>query len=324
MPNRIGALTNIGVAREVTRGTAVTAQAWIPKDEFSFNDNVEYIKQEAPYGVIQDLMDGEVGKNWGAGSISGPVQSDSIGYILGSTFGAFPTPTGTANGYTHVFNVAQNAQHASLTLTRFDANEFIRFPLTVVNSLEINYELGSYLTFTADFMSKQGVTTTSSAASYTNVPKFRPQDVSVIIADTFAGLGSGTAVPVESATIKIEKNVTEFQTLGSTDIADIHNGRFGFTATFVLIWDDATYKGFFKAGTKKAFRFRAVNTNRVIGGGSTNPSIQFDIAPSLLEEFGLDETNDGVLKQTIGITGLYDITTGNSIICTLVNAISAY
>jgi hypothetical protein len=324
MPNRIGANTNIGVAREVTRGTPVTAQAWIPKDDFSFNDNVEYIKQEAPYGVIQDLMDGEVGKNWGAGSISGPVQSDTIGYILGSTFGAFPTATGTANGYTHVFNVVQSAQHASLTLTRFDVNEFIRFPLTVVNSLEINYELGSYLTFSADFMSKQGVTTTSSAATYSNVPKFRPQDVSVVIADTFAGLGAGTTLSVESATIKIEKNLAEYQTLGSTDLVDIHNGRFGFTATIVLLWDNDTYKTFWKAGTKKAFRFRAVNTNRVIGGGSTNPSIQFDLAPSLLEELGIDEINDGILKQTIGITGLFDVATGNSITCTLVNAISAY
>lgn len=324
MATNIGALTNIGIARETTRGTAVAPAVWIPKDDFSFNDSVEYVKQEAPYGVVQDLMDADVGKNWGAGNLSGPVFSDSFGYFLGATFGAFPTPTGSATGRIHNFVVAQNSQPATLSLTRKDANEEIRFPMVSINSLEINYELGSYLTYNVDFMSRAGVTSTGSTPAYTRIPKFRPQDASLLIADTYAGLSAGTAIKIESATITIERNLSEYQVLGNTGIEDIHSGRLGFTATFVLLWDNIDYKTWFKTGVKKAFRFRAINSAEVIAGGSTNPSMIIDISPSIIEEFGLEESNDGILKQTIGITGLYDIATGNSINCTLTNATASY
>jgi len=325
MANNIGALVNVGIGKEVTRGTAVAAGYWIPKTDLDFYDQVEYIKQEAPYGVINEFMDGTVGKTWASGNIAGPIFIDSFGLILGATFGAFPTPSGNStNGYTHTFVPAQNSIHQSLTLYRKEPNEDIRYSLGMLNSLEISYELGEYLSFSSDFMSKAG-TTTSSSATYTEKAKFRPQDVSVVIASTVAGLSGGTTLKVESATLTIEKNVTEYQAHGNTGLEDIFNGRFSYSGSFVILWDNTTYKDLWKAGTKQALKFTATNTSTTVGSGNTtNPSLSFTIAPSLLEEFGLEQGNGDIIKQTIGFTGLYDLANNASISATLVNEVASY
>jgi hypothetical protein len=325
MANNIGALVNVGIGKEIVRGTAVSAADWLPKTELSFDDNAEYIKQEAPYGVINEFMDGDIGKNWGAGTVAGPVFVDSFGYILGATFGAFPTASGSASaGYIYTFTPVQNSTHQSLTLYRKDPNEDIRFALGMVNSLELTYELGDYLSYSVDFLSKSGQTTTSSP-SYSASAKIRPQDVSVKIASTVAGLGAGTTLNVESATITIEKNVIDYQTHGSTELNDIFNGTFSYSGSFVILWDSTTYKDLWKAGTKQALQFTATNTSTTVGsGGTTNPGLTFTIVPSLLEEFGLEQGNGDIVKQTIGFTGLYDLATGNSITATLVNGKASY
>lgn len=325
MAKNIGALMRIGIGKETTRGTAVAAQYWIPKTDLDFNEQIEYIKQEAPYGVINEFMDGAVGKNWGAGNIAGPIHIDSFGLILGATFGAFPTPTGNAtNGYTHAFVPAQNSTHQSLTIYRKDANEDMRYALGMVNSLEINYELGEYLSFSADFVAKAG-TTTSSSATYTGKAKFRPQDVTVKIASTVAGLSGGTTLEVESATLTIEKNVIDYQVHGSTGLNDIFNGTLSYSGSFVILWDSTTYKDLWKAGTKQALQFTATNTSTTVGtGNSVNPSLSFTIAPSLLEEWDTEQGNGDIMKQTIGFTGLYDLATTSSISATLVNEVATY
>jgi hypothetical protein len=326
MAKIIGSLVHVGLGRETTRGNAVSAGYWIPKTDLSFNDNVEYIKQEAPYGVINDLMDGTPGKVWGAGNISGPVFVDSIGLILGATFGQFPTASGSAVvGYTHNFTPAQNSQHASLTLYRKDANEDIRFSLGMVNSLEINYELGEYLSYGVEFISRSGQTTTSTPAYTATGAKIRPQDLTVRIANTIAGLGAGTVLEVESAMIKIEKNAIDYQVHGSRELNDVFNGRFGFSGTLVLLWDSTVYKELWEAGTKQALRLTAINTAETVGSGATtNPVLEFTIAPSLLEEFGVEQGNGDIVKQTIGFTGLYNPVDGTSISARLVNAVASY
>jgi len=325
MANNIGALVNVGIGKESVRGTAVVAADWLPKTELSFDENAEYIKQEAPYGVINEFMDGDIAKNWGAGTVAGPVFVDGIGYILGATFGAFPTASGSASaGYTHTFTPAQNSTHQSLTLYRKDPNEDIRFALGMVNSLELTYELGDYLSYSVDFLSKSGEATTSTP-TYTSSAKIRPQDVSVKIANTVAGLGAGTTLNVESATITIEKNAIDYQAHGSTGLNDIFNGTFSYSGSFVILWDSTTYKALWKAGTKQALRFTATNTSTTVGSGATtNPGLTFTIVPSLLEEFGLEQGNGDIVKQTIGFTGLYDLATGKSITATLVNGKASY
>jgi hypothetical protein len=270
-------------------------------------------------------MDADIGKNWTAGSISMPVFSESFGLILGATFGAFPTATGNGTtGYTHTFEVAQSSQHASLTVQRIDGQGNYRHALGMVSSLEISYELGEYLTASVDLIAKAG-TTASSTATYVEEAKFRPQDVTVTVADTLAGLGAGTEVKVESATITIEKNAEDYQVHGSTQLEDIFNNRFAYSGTFTLLWNVDTYRDAFKDGTKKAFRFEAVNTSRTVGtGDSTNPSLTFDIAPAVIEEWSREDANDTQVRQTVGFTGIYSLSDEKSIEAVLVNETDEY
>ena len=324
MANFIGATVNIGLGKEGTRGTAVVPAVWVPKSSFDFNDQAEYVRQEAPYGVIEQNMDADVSKLMGQGALEIPVFSESIGYILGAAFGAFPTPSsGAAGTYLHDFTVAQTSQHQSLTIHRKDGNEHVRYALAMLDSVEFTYSLDDYLMCNATFMSKQG-TTTSGTASYTEEAKFRPQDVTMTIADTIAGLSGGTEVKVEEFTLTIEKNLEEYQVHGSVDLNDIFNNRFAYSGSMTILWNSTDYKGWFKDGTKKAFEIDAVNTSETVGSGSENPQLRFQMSPSVIEEWSMEEDNDGVVKQTIGFTGLYDLANEQSLLCRLKNETASY
>jgi len=201
--------TDIRIGLETTRGTSASSGYWIPKSSLDFYDQVEYIKQEAPFGVNHEFQDADLAKKMGSGNIEFPVFSDSIGVILAAVFGATPTTSDvtTNESYSHVFSVAQNATHQTVTITKKDPVEELEFVYSMIDSFELSYSLGEYLSASVGFESKSGETA-SETVSYTNLPKFRPQDTKIYIADTVSGLDSGTEVKVESFTLSISKNLT--------------------------------------------------------------------------------------------------------------------
>jgi len=317
--------TDIRIGLETTRGTSASSGYWIPKSSLDFYDQVEYIKQEAPFGVNHEFQDADLAKKMGSGNIEFPVFSDSIGVILAAVFGATPTTSDvtTNESYSHVFSVAQNATHQTVTITKKDPVEELEFVYSMIDSFELSYSLGEYLSASVGFESKSGETA-SETVSYTNLPKFRPQDTKIYIADTVSGLDSGTEVKVESFTLSISKNTEEYMAHGSLEREDIFNNRFSYSGSMELLWDSTTFKDLFKGGSKKALRIESINTNETIGASSDNPSLTFDIAPAIVEELAPQEDNSSVVRQSVGFTGIYDVENDQSIEATLINGVATY
>lgn len=319
-----GSTIEVKVSRETVRGTAANTGKWVPKAEFTYNDRAEYIREEASYGNIHAVMDGDVSKRMADGNLSSPVYSENVGYVLGAAFGSFPNPSSLGDGvYSHTFVPANNAQHQTLTIQRKDANEHLQFALSSVQSVEFNFQNDEYVSYSAELLGKSG-TTTSGASTYTVESKFRPQDVTVTIANTVAGLGAGTVVATEDLTLTIEKNVEDYQVLGSVELNDIHNNRFEYSGSMTILWNALTFKQLFTEGDKQAFRIRVENLSETVGSASANPSLTLTIVPSLIEEWALEEGNDEVVRQTVGFTGVYDVATGNSINAVLINETASY
>jgi hypothetical protein len=325
MAKYIGRQFNVGLGRETTRGTARAVQKWLPTTELTFDEKTELARDEASFGVIENQQDADVVKRFAEGSISGIVDDDVVGLVLNSTFGTVvSTASGTA--YTHTFNILQSAQHQSLTITASEPNaqttSSLIFPLAVIDSLELNFEVGAYPTYSASFMSNIGSSTTATV-SYLAPDNFLPQQGVVRIATAYAGLASGTSYSVRTASISISKNVEDDHNIGSVAVTDRLNKQLQVSGTLELTYDSREFVSNLLNDVDRALRIQFTNTGKIVGA-ATNPSITFDLAKVKFTEVARTISNDDIVMQTVNFEGFYSLSDSRSIQAILVNDVINY
>ena len=317
---------NVGVGRESTRGTARAVQRWLPTTELTFDEKVEHAKEESVYGVIENQTDADVVKAYAEGSISGLIDDQAIGYILYGALGTAGVSGPTDSAYTHTFTVAQSAQIQSLTLTASEPNAqtsaSLLFPLVAIDSLDLDFEVGQYPTYSASFMSNVS-SATSATVSYTTPNNFRPQDGTVRIATTYAGLASGTTYAVRKASISISKNVEDDHNIGSTSVTDRLNKQFAVTGSLEIVYDARTNITELLANSTRAIQIAFTNTNVTIGA-STRPAITIKLAKVKLVEVARNIGKDDIVMQTMNFEAFYSLSDTRMIDITLVNTVTSY
>lgn len=322
----IGRKFNIGVGRESTRGTARTVQKWLPTTELTFDEKIEQAKDESVFGIIENQTDADVVKKFAEGSISGLIDDDSIGYILYATLGTLNTTGPTDSSYSHAFTVAQSAQIQSLTITASEPNaqttSSLLFPLTVIDSLDLDFEVGQYPTYSASFMSNVS-SSTSATVTYSAPDNFRPQDGEVRIATTYAGLASGTAYSVRTASLSISKNVEDDHNIGSTTVTDRLNKQFQVTGSLELVYDARTHITDLLTDATRAIQIKFTNTDKTIGS-STNPSLTIKLAKVKFSEVARNIGKDDIVMQTLNFEAYYSLSDSKMIDITLVNDVASY
>jgi len=327
MAKFLGRRYNIGIGRETTRGTGRAVQKWLPTTELTFDEKVDLIKDESTMGIIENQTDADVVKTYAEGSLSGLVDDDSIGYFLYGALGTIVSGTIVDSSYTHTFTVAQSAQIQSLTLTASEPNATtsasLLFPLTVIDSLDLDFEVGQYPTYSASFMSNVASATTATVSYGTSPDNFRPQDGTVRFAATYAGVASGTSYAVRRASISISKNVEDDHNIGSIAVTDRLNKQFAVTGSIELVYDDREHINNLKANITRAMQIRFVNTNKVIGSG-TNPSITIRLARCKFTEVARNIGRDDIVMQTLNFEGFYSLSDARMIDVVLVNDVVSY
>ena len=320
----IGRLADVGIAKEASRGTAESAASfWIKKLSLTLDDGVEQVIDESSVGVIEDAADAKVVGKYATGEIEGNIGDKSFGLILLSALGAVNT-SGPAQTtvYTHAFSVAQSAQHPALTLFLDDPNQDYKYPLAVLDSLEIDATVGAFAKFMASFRSKVGETATLTP-SYAAENTFLPQHITLKYADTKAGLGSGTAVDVRSVKLAISKNIEDDRKLGSINQVDILNKQFGVEGTIELVFDANTFKTFMLGDTAKAVRLELTNSDVTIGS-SLNPKLTIDLAKAKFSSFEKTYGNNETVVATVNFKAFYSTTDSEMITVSLVNEQASY
>src|SRR5882757_7094490 len=105
----IGRLIQFGVAKETTRGTAISsASYWNPWNDLTLDEKKEFAVDAQSYGVIEDSTNLTQTKKWAQGTLAGNVLDHSFGLILYSMFGTLTSHSahsGESIVYDNIFNV---------------------------------------------------------------------------------------------------------------------------------------------------------------------------------------------------------------------------
>lgn len=324
MSKFIGRLADIGIAKEASRGTAESvASFWLPKLSLTLDDGIEQVVDESSVGVIEDSADAKIVGKFATGEIEGNIYDKSFGLVLLSALGS--VSTGSAQQtvvYPHTFTVLQSAQHPALTLFLDDANQDYKYPLAVIDQLELDFSLGQHARYTASFRSKVGETA-SLTPSYSAENVFLPQHITLKYADDEDDLGSGTEVNVRNVKLTISKNIEDDRKLGSLNQVDILNKQFSVEGQIEMVFDANTFKTFMLGDTAKAIRIELTNSDVTIGS-SLNPKITIDMAKVKFSSFEKNYENGEIVMATVNFKAFYSTTESEMITVDLVNLQTSY
>lgn len=315
MAKGIGRLFQLGIAKETTRGTAETAATfWIPWSEISLDEKDTKILDEQTRGVIEDSVGMSIVKQWAEGTLKAPIGDKHFGLILLAAFGLVTTtdnPDVDPSVKDHTFSVQQNAQHQSLTLFADDpiGGQDYTHALGVLTQLEISYELGKFLEYTAQLKAKKGAAAILTPATTTE-NRFLPQHLTFKTASNLAGLGTAAATKIRSLTLRIIKNIEDDDVLGSISPNDFLNKQLAIEGTLEAIFqNESDFKNDFLSGTSKAMRLDLKNTDVTIGTAA-NPQLTIDLAKVTFTELTRAIRLNDVVLQTVAFKAHYS--TGDS------------
>src|SRR5580700_3682610 len=144
----IGRLLALGLAKESTRGTAISAATyWLPFDSLDIDEKYDNAVADQAVGVIENAINEYRVKNYADGSFKVPMMDQSTGLLFLSLLGSQSVSTVATGVYAHTFTVGETAQHQSLTL-------FIHDPLSgtdyshangVIHKMDIDAELKKFV-----------------------------------------------------------------------------------------------------------------------------------------------------------------------------------
>ena len=329
MSKGIGRLFQVGIAKETTRGTAIsTAAYWIPFSELALEEKDSKIVDDQSYGVIEDSQNQTITKQWAEGKMKAPIGDRHFPLILLSVLGSLSTTTNadaSGNVRDHTITVAQSAQHQSLTY-------FLDDPLSgadyknangVIENLEIHYDMGKFLEYNITVKTQKGASTTNSPAT-TVENRFLPQHVTFKLASAYSGLGAASAQVIKMLSLKFENNIEDDYVLGSLSPADFLNKQFTISGTLEAMWqNESDFKTFVLAGTYKAMRIDIVNTDVTIGT-SARPEVKIDLAKVIFEPVTRPIKVNDMVKQQLNFKAHYSQTDSKMVQIVVTNLITSY
>lgn len=320
MAKVIGRTGAIGLGVEATKGTPVAPAFWIPVQNYSFDDKVEYIKNDSAMGRIEEFNASAISKLWSEGEWGGKIFIDSIGAELSLLFGASPTSVerGSSDVYDHAYALANTNAHKSGTVAYEDAVQDLRYPYAMVNTWALEVVSDDFVKRTISLVGKKSASAAGNTPAFTNEVEFIPSQVSLKLATSQAGLGAASAINVTAFNMEINKNAEALFTIGSNEPESIINKQFGVTGSIELYFEDTTQRAYVFANTHRAIRIDMLDASTDLGS-SHNPQLYFDLNEVVFEEFERGWDANDPLKQTLNFEALFNLSDGAMISARLTN-----
>lgn len=250
-----------GISLETVRGTPKAApDYWLRILAQNHKDKVEYLESEGSIGTIVETVHAEADKQWGEGGCDAEIDVDSIGLVLYAAMGAIETTEPQSDVFLHTFELAENANHQSLSYWTNEPGRQVVYPLACMSTLSFNFERGKILDFSTNLMSQTGEALASTPV-FPELKAFRPKDFHFYLADSIAGLNAAPEVFLKKFELELNKNLEPDDVLGLESPQNFLNKVFALSATLNLLYTDETYRSLFKAGTPKAIRIKLENPN---------------------------------------------------------------
>lgn len=322
-------LVQFGIAKEAVRGTPETAASfWIPWKDLSIDEVQEEVLNQEAYGVIEDTFGRDITKQYVKGSITAPITDKHFALVLLNLLGTLNTAANADGSGTikdHTITVAQTAQHQALSFFLDDpvGGQDYKHGLGMIETLEINYELGQYITYKIDFRAKKGATATLTPATSTE-NRFTHKHVVFKIASNLAGLGAASAATIKSFKLVIKTSLEDDFVLGSVDPADFLNKSISIDGSLTAFWqNESDYKNTFIANTPKALRIDIQNTDVVIGTAA-NPLVRIDLAKVYFNQVGRSLKLNDIVMQDVSFKAAYSTSDSKMVTAQITNAQASY
>lgn len=328
MAREIGRLEAYGIGIESTAGTAGAVDVWIPIESGKLRSVVETVKDVSGRGVIDGMIDANTTKRMAEFTAQGVVRAKSIGYLLLMAFGQVATPALLETGvYSHVFSRKNDNNHPTGTIYVKQGNGDEQSVYHMLDSFSITGEVGQYMKFDMKSTGQSSTTATGLSVAYTTADEtFLVSKAYIKFANDLAGLAAASRTGVKSFKFEVGKNAEQvFETrTGSVDDAydftSQHNKNLVVSGDFEAIYDDNTFKGYNDAATTRAIEL-TVEGKFLIGATKYN-ALTFRVAQAVIEDWDRSDSNDDIVTQSFGFTGLYSVGDGKTFDATLVNTVS--
>lgn len=322
MANQIGRKVEAAIGLEDTRGVGVAAAYALGKVGFSLFDKIEEARNEESIGNIGDSRDKYVVEKYAQGEVSGALGANSALYLLALAFGGAPS-VGSPSDSVYPWTIAHDNDnvHQSASLLVKDGNKTQLHKFLMLDQLEISIELNDLVRYSAQFMSKVGVTSADSIPTYAEDYKFTKRKAQVKIANDVSGLGAASVLKLKQFNMTISKNLIKDGGFNTVEPEAFYNGETAIEGTLMLNWEDQTYRNYMLNGDRKALRLSL--TSEKLIGASAYGSIEIDLPK--VDFFGWEPSaeNPDLVTQEINFKANVDLTDGMVESVTVNNALSA-
>lgn len=228
------------------------------------------------------------------------------------------TATAVTSFEAHMFSRLNSNVHPSATIYDIDPVASSYAPFCMLNTFEISCEVADYMKFSAEFQWKQMVAIeewSEPTPAYSDESAFTASMAWVKFADDESSLNDATEICMQNFRLAVNKNLTDIQCFGSTDIEALYNQQFGIEGDFEALYDDTTLRDMALNSTKKALRLYAENSS-----DSDFSAIYIDLMKVGLNEWTKTDNNNELTKQTMWFVGQYSNSDSASIEIVLLNS----
>ncbi len=328
----IGRLFSIGIAKESTRGTAISsASYWLPFSDASIEEKYDNVTQDEAFGIIEDSTAQFRVKNWAEGMLKIPLTDQSLPLVMLAMFGANAdsTHSGETTVYDHKATVGQSAQHQSLTLFIHDplSGQDYSHALGVIHKLELDVQLKKFAELSLSVKALKGVSQSSFTPSIVAENRFLPQYMTFKYATTVAGLSGATAIQLKSIKLTVDSTIEDDEVLGSVSPVDFLNKEFKVEGTLEAIWqNESDFKTIALAtpNVAQAMLIDIKNTDVNIGVIPSHPEVKITLDKVYFIDFSRPIKIKDLVYQTVKFKAVYSTTNSEMLNVTTTNVVATY
>ncbi|MEU1731391.1 phage tail tube protein [Streptosporangium sp. NPDC020145] len=288
----------VGIAKEVTPGTAVAPALTIPVDKFDPSDDVTQLDDQALRGSMAKQYGQYSGPIMSSWDLGGPMFGDALGYLLHNILGGYAV-TGASAPYSHTYSLLNSGDGQPVTHTLTDATGVPttsgarQYPYSCLSELTLNWNAEQLCTWEAKAVGwpsvVPGVAPTNTLSTVPPIPSWRGA----------VGIGG----PASAGTLVTD--ISEFSITLSREVTPYHTAD-GTQAAFVIARGPLDVTGKFTQIAQSEQRILDLLAN-------TQPQLQFVLSNGLTlgalvsVQFDMQKVGYRTTKINQGTVFVYDV-----------------
>jgi hypothetical protein len=321
-----GALSHVGLAKEVTWGTAVAATDYLQFVSEGLTEEIEQILSEAKRGIYDESPSFD-GMKTIQGEVSAEVYPDIIGHLLRGAFGA-PTTTqpdavNNPTVYQHVFTPSNNNFASACALPPYtlevhrDLEQAFQYAGSVINDLTLSFGNDQkIMRSAAQVIAKSLALIAKTTPSFETTNPFRFHQATI----TINGVVNDD---VQSLNFGVQNNLEGRGTLNGTKQISrvLRNGRRTLPVGFTFDLVNLTEFNRFRDQQEVPAKIELVGDTI---SGTHKYKLTVDIPKLRYTAFPINAGDDGQITAQVTGSAKYDSAAAHPMKVTLVNTKSTY